>query len=456
MAEEARAAQAGSVRDVLVVDDSRTHRLLLRSLLGRLGYRVREASDGAEALAMLRAVPSDIVISDWMMPGLTGPELCAAIRTEPSEIARRTYIVLVTAKQDHGDIARGIAAGADDFLTKPVHEVELAARLLAGARIVEMQASLQAEKTVAADALAALQEAQAAIEADLATASLLQAEFVPPRLARCNGAVCAVAYQSAGPVGGDVLGYFPIGRRQIGVYSIDVSGHGIAAALRAVHLSQLLSPRDPAANLALEADGAARDPAEAVADLNARFAEAEAHDLYFTMALATIDLATGQGRLCRAGHPPPARIGTDGRVEFLGLGAAGGPPVGLLPGMGFASERFRLAPGEKLLLASDGLFEAARPDGTMIEAGGIAALLCAHAARPVAEILPGLLASLAAETGRTCFEDDLSALLVERPPAPQGRPQPRSTRSSEAASSASSAATSSGAGSRPAPAAASR
>lgn len=400
------------LRRVLVADDSRTFRRLLRLLLTRSGFEVVEAADGREALARLATDPVPLVISDWMMPGLTGPELCRAIRCAERDGTAHTYVILLTARHASEDLAEGLDAGADDFLPKPVNEIELLARLKAGQRIVAMQARIADGRRRIETAYAELKRLSDAIDRDLALASLLQAELVPPPVAQVNGTTVAVRCRQAGPIGGDLVGHFPIGDRGLGVYAIDVSGHGIAAALRAVHLAQLLNAGDPRANIAFAAgsagQGAIRDPAATMAELNRRFPAATGHDLFFTMALAVLDLETGTGRLCRAGHPPPMALAADGAVRVLTGG--GSPPVGLLPGIAFASDPFTLAPGERLLLYSDGLAESPLPDGGRLGTEGIARALAVLAGTPTGEVLDRLLADTAPDGVQ---EDDISAVLVE-------------------------------------------
>lgn len=398
---------------VLVVDDSRTQRLLMQALLVRLGYPVQQVASGEAALELLRETPFKIVISDWMMPGLSGPDLCTALRDE-IEDGQRPYLLLLTAKQDRADIAAGLAAGADDFLTKPVHQIELAARLLAGRRILDMQARLTEQRDAADRALAALRETQARMDRDLMTASSLQAALQPPAITACNAAPCAAICRNAGHVGGDLVGHFPIGSTGVGLYSIDVCGHGVAAAIRAVHLSQVLNARDPAHNLALAPGGRARDPAEVVAALNRRFVGEAGEALHFTMVLASLCLVSGEVRFCQAGHPPPIILPQHGPARLVG---AGGPPVGLLPDLSYSSEIVRLSPGDRLLLYSDGLCEIAGDDGAMIGPDGV----CARVERirtaktgATGAILPALLDSVFSVGGGTA-DDDLSAILIERP-----------------------------------------
>lgn len=407
-------------RRILVVDDSRSQRLLLVARLVKWGYQVTQAADGAEALAMLRADPVPMVLSDWMMPGLTGPDLCRALRQEQQD--SYTYFILLTSKQDKQDVSDGLSAGADDFLSKPVDESELAARLKAGLRLIDMQAHLVAQKAEAERAYTEVRALYETMENDLRAASVLQRAVIPASYAQCNDAEVAVYYQPSGHVGGDLVGYFPVGDHAIGVYCIDVSGHGVSSSLLTIRLAQFFNPTDQAGNIAFarQADGrfAIRPPEEVVADLNARFVVGEVHDLYFTMAYAVLDLTTGHGSLCQAGHPHPAVLRADGSVIFVG---EGGPPVGMLPGVSFTSTPIQLHPGDRLLMYSDGIVEAELPEGGMIDDAGLVALVADHRDADVAELLPRLMNRLCATTASLVFTDDISALVVA---LPGDRPQP--------------------------------
>lgn len=400
-------------RTVLVVDDSPTQRLRLTALLRQADYIVLEAVDGASALAILSERPVGLVLSDWMMPGLDGLELCREIRSR-SLRSGYVYVVLVTAKSATTDLAQGLSAGADDFLSKPVNRAELIARLAAGSRVVSMQARLADSKARIDAAYETLSRLHVELDRDLAVASLLQRESVPPSFALCNDAPVSVAYRPAGHVGGDLVGYFPVGRRGLCAWAIDVAGHGVAAALMTARLSQLLAPGDPR-NLAFADDGTGprtRDPAAVLEALNARCLGQQTTDLFVAAALAVIDLETGEGRIARSGYPPPMLLRRSGAIDVV---EAGGPPLGLFAEARPCSVPFRLDPGERLLLASDGLGETTRPDGTMLGDAGLARLLADHASRSARDLLPSLVERVAAEGGGTGFDDDVSALLVERP-----------------------------------------
>ena len=126
---------------ILVAEDDPIFRKLLQSRLQKWGYRVTAVKDGGEAWELLRKPETpDLLILDWMMPGIDGIELCRRIREKQRD--RYQYILLLTGKDDKEDIVKGLNAGADDYLTKPFDIGELGARLRAGKRILSLQQEL--------------------------------------------------------------------------------------------------------------------------------------------------------------------------------------------------------------------------------------------------------------------------------------------------------------------------
>ena len=142
---------------MLVVDDSRLQRRILASSLKKWGFEVVEAESGEQAMEICQSDLPDLVLSDWMMPGMDGLEFCRAFRALPGE--DYGYFILLTAKSEKVEIARGLDAGADDFLTKPVNPSELRARISAGERIIAMQRELSDKNRVIRDTLDRLQAA---------------------------------------------------------------------------------------------------------------------------------------------------------------------------------------------------------------------------------------------------------------------------------------------------------
>lgn len=122
---------------VLVVEDNDVALTLLQATLSSAGYHVDTARDGEEALARIRAEGHRLVVSDWEMPRMSGPELCRAIRADDAQ--GYVYVVLVTSHGSPQDTVEGLSAGADDFVAKPFHPSELIARVRVGERIVSLE-----------------------------------------------------------------------------------------------------------------------------------------------------------------------------------------------------------------------------------------------------------------------------------------------------------------------------
>ncbi|HEV1283899.1 MAG TPA: diguanylate cyclase [Bryobacteraceae bacterium] len=138
---------------ILIADDSIVSRHLLDATLRKWGYEVVVACDGVEAWNYLQAEDAPkLAILDWVMPGLTGPEVCRRVREYAHDRERSqdkdayTYILLLTSKGLREDLIEGMESGADDYLTKPFDQHELKVRLRAGTRIIDLQRELVAAR----------------------------------------------------------------------------------------------------------------------------------------------------------------------------------------------------------------------------------------------------------------------------------------------------------------------
>lgn len=402
---------AGALRRVLVVDDSKMQRKILSASLSRYGYEVIEAGSGEEALDICARLHPDLVLSDWMMPGMTGLEFCRAFRAMDRQAYG--YFILLTSKNETAEIAHGLEAGADDFLTKPVSGQELRARLAAGERIVAMQAELMEKNRVISSTLAELQGLYDVIDRDLVEAKKLQQSLVKERHRSFGDSEVSLLLRPSGHVGGDLVGFFPINARRVGVYAIDVSGHGITSALMTARLAGFLSGSSPEQNVALVQSEFgiydARPPAELAAHLNALVLGEMQTETYFTLAYADIDLVSGKVVLVQAGHPHPAVLRAGGQVDFIG---EGGLPVGLIDGAEFSQVETLLHPGDRLFLMSDGIIEAEDGGGRQLGEQGLARMLLRHATLPGPALLETLVWELSDFT-LGVFPDDVSGALFD-------------------------------------------
>ena len=126
---------------ILVVDDDAVSRKLVERHLIKAGFEVACAANGQEALTVFKQHFFPIILTDWMMPEIDGPELCRRIRQKQTD--GYVFIILITAPDSKNDIVLGLEAGADDYLTKPIHSAELVARINTGIRILNLEQSLK-------------------------------------------------------------------------------------------------------------------------------------------------------------------------------------------------------------------------------------------------------------------------------------------------------------------------
>jgi phosphoserine phosphatase RsbU/P len=405
-------AHEAAVRVVLVVDDSRLQRRILTASLARRGYDVIEAASGEEALTACRERMPDLILSDWMMPGMSGLEFCEVFRDLEND--GYTYFILLTSKSEKAEVAKGLDSGADDFLTKPVDANELRARITAGERIIDMQRELSQTNRMITDTLDELQRVYDSLDSDLLEAKKLQQSLLRQRSATFDRGQLSLLLRPSGHVGGDLVGFYPVGADHLGLFAIDVSGHGISSALMTARLAGYLSATAPDQNIALQRSEAGgytlRPPAEVVTALNELVLNEMETEHYFTLMLANIDLHTGAVQIAQAGHPHPVVQRADGTIEQSGTG---GFPVGLLPGIPFDQFEISLRSGDRLLILSDGVTECPDTNDQLLDEGGLATILDALQGVTGQALFEGLVWELSCFSGTSEFPDDISGILFE-------------------------------------------
>ena len=350
----------GQRKNILIIDDSRSLRLYLKSILKKLGFNVFEAAGGADGLEILLSENLSTIICDWEMPGMDGIEFCYKVREQfPSE---HFYILMLTANCEQNAIQTIFEAGADDYLTKPLNVTALTARLMGGLRIVAWSDDLKWLNQEIAEKQRKVSEAYAKIRDDLLVAEEVQRRYLPGAYNPIGNIEFCGIFQPALHTAGDIFNYVRLSDDEIGAFSVDVSGHGIASSLLAVTVGEAFCSRHEPQQILLDTSHdhvCARDPAEVVSDLNNRFVNG-ATDHYFTLIYCVFNRKTQELRFCQAGHPPALMTRASGKGEILGNG---GMPAGMFPNVAYESEMLCLNRGDRVVLFSDGIPEAENIEG---------------------------------------------------------------------------------------------
>ena len=366
---------------VLMVDDDAGSRRLVMRALESMGYLVEGTGDGAEAMEMIAAQPPDIVLLDLDLPGLNGAEICTRLRHHQREELRIIPIVMLTAHDGEREEVACLAAGANDFVAKPIGRAALSARIATQLRLRALNDALRLQN----DELERWRTAQ---NADLDAAQMVQRAILPA-MEETPGWKIDAAFSPIIQVGGDIYGLEAARDGQV-LWLADATGHGVAAAL-CTSLIALLFQRAAALS----------DPGKILAQVNAGMRRIFRGRSMMSAACVLLS-PDGALRFAGAGHPPLLVRRGDGRVESV---ASRGTMVGVLDDPVFPAETLQLAPGETALLLTDGLYSARHPDGKR---------------RVLEEIAPAFSQDRAVSSliermrGGSAFDDDVTAISIQR------------------------------------------
>ena len=395
---------------ILVVEDDHMQRLVLVSLLKNHGHQVVAVSDGDAAWEAIGNSTFNIVFTDWMMPGMTGLELTHKIRMTRG--GHYVYVILCTSRSSRADLVEGLTSGADDYIEKPIHEDELLVRLAAGERVIDLERRLEEENRKLEETNRSLKKAYQTIRDDLDAAARMQRSLLPAS-GTIHGVHCTSLFIPASVVAGDVFNFFSIGSGSVGFYLLDVSGHGIPAAMLSVTLSKMLTTRPEASSplVAPARTGSAyaiRPPHEALSEVNERFQDQG--DMYFTMVYGVLDKESGVLRLAQAGHPAPILLRGNNSIESLG---DGGFPLGMLPDRSFDALEYHVEKGDRLFLCSDGVLECTNSAGVEFGQQRFMELLYRHRQSSLDALLKSLQSTMHQWAGSSEFADDVTLLALE-------------------------------------------
>lgn len=364
---------------VLVVDDDPgVLRAARRVLAGK--YDVTSASSPEEALATARQIELDLAVLDIRMPTMDGFELMQILKADQPDLD----VILMTGSMTEPDahLIQAIQQGAFYFVQKPFDRQVLQT-------LVERCLELRRLRALADRELRKLRTAQNQL--------LPQVAPVDPRYE------IAFRYRPFYFATGDYHGFFPQPDGRLAVFVGDSSGHGPSACMLMATMRTLLH-----AQPALPPD-----PGDALSRLNRLACDLFPESLFMTAVYLTLG-AGGEVQWAAAGQHPPIRItGTGPAAASVGMA---GLPLGIDSDQAYKTTEWRLDPGERLLVFTDGIVEASNPEGAMLTVKGLQGFLqeLSHKGLELEALVDSLLDRVKSFMDGSDFEDDFTVLAIER------------------------------------------
>lgn len=395
--------RSGTPDRVLVADDSRVNRSLLKGILSRHGFEVLEAADGEAALVTARETLPELILLDIDMPLLDGFGVCSELKKH-AETAEVPIIFLSSFDESEQKI-KGLELGAADYVTKPFDRGEVLARVRTQLRVLHLTRSLR-------DANRELLRQRQSLDDDLHAAAEIQRSLLPD-LGAEPSLRADWRFRPCSSIGGDMFNRLRLNSRQTAFYIVDVAGHGVPSALVSISVNHRLSQ----AWLAEQGgDGSpvALSPSRVLRRLDFEY-PIERFNRFFTIAYLLLDTVSGRLSYSCAGHPPPMVLRRDGSVRRL---EEGGPPIGLGEYLDFEEGEVRLDPGDRLVLYTDGVVEAPDGRGALLGIDGLEAFVRSTRDAEPASVCSQLEEFLATRCGNVSDHDDVSFMALDwRPEA---------------------------------------
>ncbi|PSB02648.1 PP2C family protein-serine/threonine phosphatase [Merismopedia glauca] len=380
---------------ILVIDDDPIIRTVLQRTLKNQGYQVTVADNGIEGIAQAKNLRPALIICDWVMTPIDGIEVCRTIKSDVD--LATTFLVLLTAKGAVEDRVIGLDAGADEFLSKPIEMNELKARVRAGLRLYQLNEDLRTQKHN-------LQILNQKLQAELDEAAEYVRSLLPaPRSGKIS---IETFFRPSAQLGGDCFDYYEIDPETIAIYLLDVSGHGVGAALLSISVLNVLRSQSlPNTNFT--------DPAQVLKALNQAFPMSEHGDKYFTIWYGVYHSDRRQLVYSSAGHPPAILVAKQAEEE-LQIKQLGKPdlPIGMLSDVVFQKYYIEIAGVSDLYLFSDGAYEI-RISDTQIWGLDAFLELIGECYKSQTDKLQQLVDKIKQVTFKDDFDDDLSLVKVK-------------------------------------------
>lgn len=400
---------------LLVVDDNENNRDMLARRLERSGHSVETVASGVEALERVQREPFDVLLLDVTMPEVDGFEVLRRLRQ--SREATELPVIMVTARDHPQDVVAALLCGANDYVTKPLDYPVVLARVQTQLNLKRAFDQIRSLERDLQRRNQELESINARMRRDLLAAARVQQSLLPEAAPKTENVEVAWAYRPCNELAGDCLNVFALDDEHIGLYLLDVSGHGVPAALLSVTLSRILTPVVEHSTLLWGCTFSGQyqplPPSDVVEELNRRFPMNPDVGQYFTLFYAVLNTRTLLLRYTSAGHPGPAYVPAAGKPE---LRKHRGFPVGWVPDVQYETHELQLQSGDRVYLYSDGVIEAPNAQREQFGPARLAACLEEVRAEPLRDSLDALVGAARSWGGET-FVDDVSALAISVQPA---------------------------------------
>ena len=393
------------------MDDDESNRESLRRRLERRGYAVSVAVDGRAALEQVAAKTFDLIILDVMMPGINGLEVLDQLRK--TYTTTQLPIIMATALDQSDDVVAALERGANDYVTKPLDFAVVSARVRMHLqlkhsvdKIVALETDLQARNLELSAVNELLTQNARRTARELQAAAKVQQAFLPHANPHIAGARFSWVFEPCTELAGDSLNVVQLDERNVALYVLDVSGHGVAASLLAVTVTRLLSPSASGDSLVFQttANGTRSicDPCEVATRLTKNF-PIEATEQFITLFYAVYNTDTRDLVYVSAGHPGAIRLAT-GEAPYTLNGT--GLPIGV--GETYEQETIRLNQGDRVYLYSDGVTEAMDAQHSLFGIERMLKSLSSNAAETLTQSIASLQAEVAGWQAGEAAHDDIS------------------------------------------------
>ena len=374
---------------ILIIDDDLATQIVLKRALATQGYDIALASNGEEGLKIAREIRPSLIICDWIMPRLNGLEVCCNVKSIPE--LSTTFFILLTSLDSVADRVKGLDAGADDFLCKPIEMYELKARVRAGLRLHQLSKDLEEQKHL--------------LEAELAEAAEYVSSILPEPLSH-PALNIDVRFIPSRQLGGDSFDYFWLDSEHIAFYLLDVAGHGLRASLPSLSVINLLRSRG-LSNVNYY------QPNEVLQGLNQVFQMSERNDKYFTIWYGIYNYRQRKLVYSCAGHPPAILFTPLNKNNFKESRLkTAGVPIGMFPDLKYVNASCKISPSSSLYIFSDGIYEVERKNGFSWGLEQLINLLQKYQQNPI-QSLDQLLQYIRTWHPNFQFEDDLSIMQID-------------------------------------------